>query len=230
LSPPELGGKILGMENESEAPPITCTVNLQDFAGLLADMVLTAGVDIGILSLDAVGFHAAKVGDKDVIVATSCNRYILGQAHIEFDGIFATALMRVADVKRLASALKKVGKFDAILRIEAHVDQFIFSCREFNLNVDVAFGQTLEIPSIDSLFKGRKQVPDRNVSTLGDRWLTILAAIGKRRKKGVQMTFNGASGNVTVAIGSQYRASIKAISMPEDANPIAPVFELPARG
>lgn len=213
------------MATKARTAPTTCTVDTAALLGLLTDIARTASTDDVMPMINGVLLHTASHDKTPVLVATSTDRFHLGQAHIECTGGIPESFVRLDDIKRLIAVLKPLAHGESLLEISAADNALAF-------NVD---GMAMTLPTSEELPKWPKIGPlfstDRNSAeqhtAIAPRLMATMTAVAKARGESLRIQFQGANRPVIVLIGDAYRALVMPVRV-SDRQADVPVFVPPA--
>jgi hypothetical protein len=192
-------------------------VDSRDFVALLADIEKTSGKDATLPMLDGVLLHVAQRGGRTILVATSTDRRIMAQAHIEAEGEMAQAFIPAEPLGDLLAILRPFARRRTSLwEIESDGPNLRFTQPSLTGLPSMTFGikrpTDLKFPKrVGSLLSSEGSELSTDQVFLDGRYVALLAGIAQRRRESMRILTYGAMKPARVQIGQRYRAVVMPI-------------------
>lgn len=202
------------------------TVNPSELHGMLVDLQRSAGTDSTLPMLDGVLLHVANHNDATVLVGTSTNRFIIGQAHAPITGEMPVTFLPGIQVKQLLGSLKNYVKNEKLLCELSHNGDTLTAKLPGDivlpsLTITVKCGDGDNFPKVANVFDAELKV-DEGALAFNSRFIAAVSAIARRRNESLRVALSHNKKPSHFYVGSQYKAMV----MPthdSDAS-IAPTF------
>lgn len=232
----------------------TATIPTRQLVGLLADLLLTASTDPELPALSAVLLHSDRgewaieeddadgeplidLVPTDLLVGTSTNRYVMGQAHVPAEGQFHRAvLISASDAKAVVSVFKplvsSLGReitHRTVLELAGDVLTATEDPRQVpaGLSVHMPVLDTDGFPAagVENALQPDPTIPVGDAdgvvvepsygTGINPVYLHALATIGKRRKMLVAWYRHHQSRAMVAEVGAGYRCVIRPAELDE---------------
>lgn len=198
------------------------TLPVGDFFAMLTDTIRTSGTDQVLPMICGVLLHTATVARKPVLVATSTDRFTLGQAHAPTVGRIPDVWIPLADAKRILTVIK-AGGIDGDLGIAVHTDhRVVFTTDTVSATV-TGDGLTPAFPPVGELFNETAAKPTAE-TMLSPAYLKRFSDIAKARGEYLAVQMQDRHKPVHITIGDRYRGLIMPVRAPASIADPAPVF------
>jgi hypothetical protein len=178
-------------------------INAYEWIGMLVDLMRTAAKDAHPAVLNTVHFYTTEHQDKTVLVGESSNRFIAGQAWEPVTDDLPPTVLALRDAKAAHAAIKGL---DPSTRICLTVSSGRLVMDTLNLRLEYPTLADATFPNLAGL---RPDPVDTDQIAFNHEWITILAAIAKRRQGvPVRFVFAGRQRCACAYIGSNYQALV----------------------
>jgi hypothetical protein len=210
----------------------TTTVTAGELRAMLVDAARTAGDDPTLPMLRGVLLHTAPKGDGTVLVATSTDRFMLGQIHIPAQGSLAHEVF--VDLDSVKRAVKLLALANPAGNVNLSIVDDTVTLRASDLSMAFeTYAPTVgpgaqrvpDFPQFAKIFDSKLNTEERNVA-IGPGLFATVAAIAKSRGEQIRFQVQGERRPVVFEIGEQYRGLV----MPQRATAVdlVPLFIPPA--
>ena len=201
------------------------TVKAGELRAMFIDAARTAGNDPSLPMLRGILIHTAPKGDDTVLVATSTNRFMLGQVHIAATGSLPhEAFVELDSVKRAVKLLalaNPVGDVNLSIvddTVELAAVGLSMTLETYAPTYGPEVKRVPDFPRFTQIFDASLNTEERNVA-IGPGLLVVIAAIAKSRCEQIRFAVQGERRPVVFEIGSSYRGLV----MPQRATSDSPV-------
>ncbi|AUI56756.1 hypothetical protein [Amycolatopsis sp. BJA-103] len=198
------------------------TLLVHEFFAMLTDTMRTSGTDKTLPMLCGVLLHTPA--RRSVLVATSTDRFTLGQAHAPANGRIPDVWIPLADAKRILAVIK-AGGLGGDLAVAVHPDhRVVFTTATVSATI-TGDGLSPTFPPIGELFNEAAAKPTRE-TMLSPAYLKRFSEIAKTRGQFLTVQMQDRHKPVHITIGDRYRGLIMPVRAPkaEAAPTPAPVF------
>lgn len=196
------------------------TLPVGDFFAMLTDTIRTSGTDQTLPMICGVLLHTPP--RKSVLVATSTDRFTLGQAHAPTVGRIPDVWIPLVDAKRILTVIK-AGGFDGDLAIAVHPDDRItFTTNTVSATI-TSHGPAPAFPPVGELFNEAAAKPTRE-TILSPAYLKRFSDIAKSRGEYLAVQMQDRHKPVHLVIGDRYRGLIMPVHPSKKVTDVAPVF------
>lgn len=206
------------------------TVNPAELHGMLTDLQRSAGVDGTLPFLEGVLFHVDTVKDCTVLVGTSTNRYIIGQAHTFASGELPVTFLANVQIKQLLNALKAYVRNEKLM-CELTRDGDALTAKLPGdlvlpaLTITVKAGDGAGFPKVAQVFDSEIAAGIEALAFNG-RFIAAVSAISRRRNDQLRIALTHNKKPSHFYIGAHYKAMVMPTG--KDETGVAPTFLPPA--
>lgn len=188
---------------------------------LLSDAARTAGTDFTLPMLNGILLQVEGEGSEAKLVATSTNRFVLGQAHMPASGLMPTTFLALDRVKQLLRILKPYEKSAGMqCEIRRGAGDFTVAIAgdlvlpAVSVTVPIADVKT-DFPKVNHLLPKAEDAKPGGQVAFNPRYLSTFCAIAKGRATELRMVPGAPEKPQLLLIGDAYRALIMPVRTQE---------------
>lgn len=188
---------------------------------LLSDVARTAGTDFTLPMLNGILLQVEETDTGKVLVGTSTNRFVLGQASIPAKGEMETTFLALDRVKQLLAILKPYVKSgDMSCEVKREADKLSLSLPgdlvlpAVSVTVPIS-DQKVDFPKVSHFLPTAAEAKPGAQVALNPRFMSAFCAIAKGRNENLRLIPGAPDKPQLVLIGESYRALIMPVRSQE---------------